>query len=436
MSLSEPAIARRELLRLGLGAGLGIAAPRFAWALDAAEPAMPNLTALLDEWTGPGKFPGILASLGLPGRPAHYVARGTDGFTDFDPMGPDSLYRIYSMTKPITGMAAMMLIGDGKMTLDQPLGDILPKYARMQVQVTPDGSITDLRPAKAAITIRHLLTHTAGLGYSLVQTGPLKKAMEDAGVVAGQISRIPIPGLDRGKAAPSLELFADRLAALPLVYDPGTVWSYSLGLDLMGRVIEVVSGKSFDNFLQERMFGPCGMTSTFFQVPQTEARRLVTSYGVFNGLFVPVDPGDTSIFLDPPPFPTGGSGLVSSPRDYDRFLQMLAGFGMVGGTRVMSEAAVRLGTGNLLPPAIKTVDLYGIPGHFGAGGRLGIGAEDGIFGWSGAAGTVATVDMKRGIRAQLFPQFMPPNATTLLAEYQKALQADVMLMTNQTGNQP
>ena len=419
---------RRAALRLGVFAGLGaISLPRLAFAADQPA-AWPRLTELVERWVGPGRFPGMVVALGLAGRDPEFIARGADSFTDLDPQGPDSLYRIYSMTKPITGMATMMLIDEAKLRLDQPIAEILPRFAHMRVQTTYDGPITDVEAALRPITIRHLITHTSGLGYSIVQTGPIKTAYEAAGLVPGQISRTPVAGLDRGKAIGSLEAFADGLAEMPLVYQPGSKWSYSVGLDLMGRVIEVVSGQPFDRFLQERLFDPLGMTSTFFQVPAKDAARLTTNFGAFGQALAPIDPGDGSIYLDKPPFPFGGAGLVSSPRDYDRFLHMLANYGQLGGRRVMSEAAVRLGTSNLLPAGVAGPVFTGAPGGFGAGGRVGLGAEEGIFGWAGAAGTVGTVDMRRGLRAGIYVQFMPPQANTLLAEYQKALQADLVAL--------
>jgi CubicO group peptidase (beta-lactamase class C family) len=418
-------LGRRELLRLAAMAGLGAAfLPRLAWA--AGQPDLsPQVSALIARWVGPGKFPGMVAALGLPGQETQFVASGTDSFTDFEEQGPDSLYRIYSMTKPVTGMAAMILIGEGKLRLDQPLSDILPKFAQMQVQRNYDGSITDLEPAKSQITIRELITHSAGIGYSIIQRGPLKEAFIQAGLVAGQVSRLSIPGLDRGQAVPSLTLFADRIAEMPLVYQPGTHWSYSNGLEVMGRVIELVSGMPFDAFLKQRLFDPLGMTSTWFQVPASEAKRLTTSYGALGANLIPIDPGATSIFLDKPPYPSGGAGLVSSPRDYDRFLQMLAAYGQIHGKHVMSEGAVRQGTSNLLPQGVAGPAMMGPASGFGAGGSVGLGTQDGIYGWYGAAGTTAMVDMKRGIRSAFYVQFMPPNANSLLSEYQKALQADL-----------
>jgi CubicO group peptidase (beta-lactamase class C family) len=423
---SSFAVRRRELLRMSAVAGLGtVLAPRLAWA--AAQPdLMAREEEVIGRWVGPGKFPGMVAALGLPGKSTQYAVRGTESFTDLDVLTPDSLFRIYSMTKPITGMAAMMLIDEGKIGLDQPLAEVLPQFGKMSVQVVPDGSITDVRPAKVQITMRHLLTHTSGLGYAIEQHGPLRQAMLDAGLAAGRISRTVIPGIETGHSVGSLEEFAEKLATLPLVYEPGTRWSYSVGLDLMGRVIEVVAGMPFDRFLQQRILDPAGMASTWFQVPSKEASRLTTNFGALGMTLFPIDPGHTSIYLDKPPAPFGGSGLVSSPRDYDRFLAMLADLGMAGRERVMSERAVRVGTGNLLPEGVAgPVTNTGLPSDFGAGGRVGKGAEQGIFGWAGAAGTVGAVDMRSGIRTGIYAQFMPPNSNNLLSEYQTALHQDV-----------
>lgn len=424
----EAALDRRAILQIGAMAGLGAAfMPKLAWA--ASQPDfLPSVRAVIEKWVGPGKFPGMVAALGIPGYETQYVARGSEGFIDQDPVSPDTLYRIYSMTKPVTGMAAMILIDEGKLGLDQPLADILPKFANMQVQVTPDGSLTDLRPAKKPILIRNLMTHTAGLAYPIIQKGPIVKMMEERGLVSGQVTRLDIPGLSRGKAVEGLENFADGMAEIPLVYEPGTKWSYSTGLDVLGRVIEIVSGLAFEDFLQERIFGPAGMDSTWFQVPKPESGRLATNYTVAAEKLIPIDTGEDSIYLDKPPYPFGGSGLVSTPRDYDRFLRMLANYGTLDGKRVMGELAVRVGTSNLLPDGVEGPTMLGPASHFGAGGRVGIGPEAGIFGWAGAAGTVGMVDMKHGLTSSIFVQFMPPTALPLLPEFQTALKADVMAL--------
>jgi CubicO group peptidase (beta-lactamase class C family) len=427
--LCDATLDRRGALGLALMAGLSAAlAP--ARVLGASAPELAgNLRAFAEKWVGPGKLPGMVIALGLPGRATRYIARGSEGFLDDDPMGPDTLFRIYSMTKPVTGLAAMLLVDEGKLALDQPIADFLPKFGKMMVQTTPDGSITDLRPAKSQITVRHLITHTSGLPYGIVQSGPIRDALFARGLIPGQVSRLEIPGLSRGNHVRGLAAFADGMANMPLVHEPGMKWSYSPGLDLMGHVIEVVTGQTFDAFLRERLFAPLGMNSTSFRVAPRDAPRLATNYGVVAGRLVPIDPPESSIFLDEPPFLFGGAGLVSTARDYDRFLRMIGGYGQFDGIRVMSEAAVRLATSNLLPEAVPKGSIMGMRlDAFGAGGRLGTGPDAGIFGWSGAAGTVGTVDMQSGLTSAIYVQFMPPNALEVLPEFQQALRADAITL--------
>ncbi|AKM07537.1 serine hydrolase domain-containing protein [Pelagerythrobacter marensis] len=425
------ALSRRAMLRGGalLGAGAALGTLPFGRAALAHAGHWPSVIALADEYVAARKVANMVAVLGWRQRAPDVIARGTLAIGQTAPAGIDSLYRIYSMTKPITGMATMMLIEDDRLSLDQPLAEILPAFADMQVQKTYDGSITDLEPAEQPITIRHLLTHTAGLGYSIIQKGPIKAAYERAGAVPGQVTRLPLGAVfGRGDPAPSLTAFADNLARLPLVAQPGTRWSYSVSLDLLGRVIEVASGKPFDVFLKERLFDPLGMTSTWFRVPQGEVGRLTTNYGVMNGRPLPLDPARASVFLDAPAFPFGGAGLVSSPRDYDRFLQMLVGYGQIGGKRVMSEAAVRLGTSNLLPEGVSTKGTFAEGSGFGAGGRVGLGEQAGTFGWGGAAGTVGFADLRRGLRAALFTQYMPSEAYPIHGAFPAAVVKDLAAM--------
>lgn len=424
--MQQISVSRRGFIgSLGLVAG-SMALPRMAWASAAAEARFPSVTGMLDGYVSSGKLPGMIAALGWGASEAPMdIARGTLAKGMAPAVEMDSLFRIYSMTKPITGMAAMMLVDEGKLRLDQPIADLLPAFGKMQVQVTPDGSMTDLRPARSQITVRHLLTHTAGLGYSIIQKGPIKDAYINAGLVPGQASRMRLPGMDAPKPLGSLAEFADVLATMPLVYEPGAVWSYSVALDLMGRVIEVASGKPFDVFLAERLFDPCGMTSTWFRVPGSEVGRLTTNYAAVGGALLPIDPAKASIYLDQPPYPFGGAGLVSSPRDYDRFLRMLLGFGRIDGRQVMSEAAVRLGTSNLLPAGTDLSQAFIKGNGFGAGGSVGLGEDAGTYGWAGAAGTVGFVNYRVGLRAGVYTQYMPSDAYPVHREFAKAVLADV-----------
>ena len=428
-SFSALSFDRRALLRGAGAGGLALLASAPAAQLLAREHGnWPAVRALIEDYVGNRKVANMVAHLGWGQAPATTIARGVETLGEPDLAGENSLYRVYSMTKPVTGMAVMKLVAEGALGLDQPLHEILPAFRDMRVQRVYDGPLDDTVPAERAITIRHLLTHTAGLGYGIIQQGPIKTAYERAGLVPGQVSRLPIPGLDRGKPAPSLEIFADRLAEMPLVGQPGERWRYSVSLDLLGRVIEVVTEQPFDAYLQDAIFAPAGMTSTFFRVPASEVGRLTTNYAVLGGRLLPLDPATASVFLDEPNFPYGGAGLVSSPADFDRFLRMLVGLGEVDGVRVMPEDAVRLGTSNLLPEGAVATDGLVDGGGFGAGGRVGTGVREGTYGWGGAAGTTAFVDMTRGLRAGMYTQFMPPGVYSAQTDFLDAVVADLVAM--------
>ncbi len=424
-----PDLSRRTLLRSGgyVAAGAALSGLPLGGALLAHKTAWTNVSSLAHDYVAKRKVANLLVTIGNgSGKEMELVGGGTLAFGSAAEVGSDTLYRIYSMTKPITGMAAMMLIDEGKFGLDTPLHEILPAFRDMKVQRQYDGAITadNLEPAKTPITIRHLLTHTAGLGYGIVQNGPIARTYEAQGLIPGQVSRLPIPGLDRGTPVGSLEAFADGLAELPLVLQPGTRWSYSVSLDLMGRVIEVVEGKPFDAVLQDRLFDPLGMTSTWFRVPETEKYRLTDNYGVMNGTALPIDPAAVSIYLDEPAFPFGGAGLVSSPTDYDKFLRMLLNYGMLDGKRVMSEEAVRVGTSNLMPAGVTTQGTWIEGQGHGAGGR----SVNGTFGWGGAAGTLAAVDFSHALRTALWTQYMPAESYPIRTEFLGALARDLGAM--------
>ncbi len=424
-----PPASRRSFLRSGAllagGAAFGtLPFGRAAFAHDVTE-SWPAVAALADKYVASRKLANLFLTFGWGEQPhAHTVGGGTLALGKPAAVDMDSLYRIYSMTKPITGMATMILIDEGKLGLDQPLPEILPAFRDMRVLVDPAGPLDETVPAIRPITIRQLLTHTAGLGYQIISKGPLQKAYNDAGLVGGRVSRMPIPGFPPVTPAPGLAAWADRLAELPLMYQPATKWSYSCSLDLLGRVIEVASGMEFEAFLKKRIFEPCGMTSTWMQVPASEAHRLTDNYGIVGGTPFPIDPAANSIYLDAPEVPTGGGGLVSSPRDYDRFQRMLLGYGRIDGKFVMSEEAVRVGTSNLVP---ATVDLTGSwiegEGH-GAGGR----SKGAQFGWGGAAGTLAAVDYDLGLRSCLWTQYMPSEAYPIREEFLAAMEQDLAAM--------
>ncbi|WP_343528522.1 serine hydrolase domain-containing protein [Sphingomonas sp.] len=410
-----------------------VAAPRSA----AAAMTLPATQALFDAYVRSGKMPGIVAAIGTPGQPPVFVSAGRTAIApDAAAVGPDSLWRVYSMTKPITAMAAMMLIEEGKLSLDQPLSDIYPAYGRMRVLTDPDTSL-ESRPATKPITIRNLLTHTAGLGYSIVTKGPLLKDYERLGIVPFA-ANAQVEASVRPTRPANLQQFAERVATLPLIAEPGTRWSYSIGLDLMAAVVEKVSGMPFEQFVQTRLFTPLKMTNSYWQVPASAANRLVSNYTFLGDTMVPIDPAATSVFLQAPSFPYGGAGLVMSARDYDRFLQMLQNGGQVDGVRVLKPETVKLAMSNLLPAGVSYGGVSGstggsgggVPTGFGAGGSVTLadtpgGPGKGTYGWGGAAGTVAYVDPTRGLRGTIMVNYIPADRYPLRRDLAAALYQDL-----------
>lgn len=427
--------SRRDLLRASAllgGAGALAALPFGAALAQAAEPAVaagqwPTVTALLDRYVTARKVSGMVAALGWRDAPPTFIARGLEGFDDKDPDSPQSMFRAYSMTKPLTGMAAMILIDQGKLKLDQPLADFAPEFAQMQVAIDPKKSLAAV-PAKSQITIRHLLTHTSGLGYAVVGKNKVGDELRRLGVNPGLISKRKIKGVNDGPPVPSADEFLRLAASVPLIAEPGTKWSYSMALDVLGLVIGRAAGMSFEAFLRERLLGPLGMTSSYFQVPASASDRLTTNYAYVFGRPFAFDRPGSSIFQEPVPFAFGGSGLVTSPADFDRFLAMLVNLGQSGSTRVMSEAAVRLGTSNLLPATADLTGTWVAGQQFGAGGIVGTGKDEGLYGWSGAAGTIGYAQMKLGLRTSLYVQYMPQDKLPILREFPKAVGADLTAM--------
>ena len=379
---------RRQLLttagQLGLLASLGGLNAR---AL-AAPASAATMQVFIDNLVAQRMAPGAVLAIGEDSAAPQFLRAGKLAFDSSFAVDADTLWRIHSQTKPVTGIAAMMLIGEGQLKLDQPVADFIPAFGKMRVLIDPDRSL-DARPATRTMTIRHLLTHTAGLGYTTpLNKGPLVDEYLRLGLSAGLGSRN-----ENRSAVSSLAEFAERLATLPLLAEPGTKWSYSCSLDLLGRVIEIVGGMPFDQFLEHRLFKPLGMRSTYFGVPQSERNRLVTSYQRDDRTLTEVDPGATSIYLDPAPVPYGGSGLVSSARDYDRFLAMLANRGTLDGVTILSPDNAALSMSNLLPAGVDMPvwEQMGLPtgAGFGAGGSVQLsGPGKGSFGWFGVAGSI------------------------------------------------
>ena len=392
---------------------------------------LPETQALFDRLVATNRTPGIAGAFGHGDGPTLYLSAGRIATDATAPAaGPDSLWRVYSMTKPITGMAAMLLVQDGRIRLDDPVSKYIPAFATMRVLTHPDTSLETV-PATRPITIRMLLTHSAGLSYNILAKGPLLKEAERLGVVPAQVNAEVEREARRTRPTSLLE-FANRAAQLPLIAQPGTRWSYSIGLDVMGAVIERASGMSFARFVQTRLLTPLKMTSTGWQVPAGQQGRFATLYVAAGGRLLPFDPAATSPYLNAPSFAYGGAGLVSSARDYDRFLHMIQDGGTLDGVEVMKPETVRLATSNLLPPGVTFTGYT--PGTqmgagFGAGGFVQLedvpgGAPRGTYSWSGAANTIAFVNTIDKTRGTAMVNMFPPGSLDLAKQVGATLRRD------------
>lgn len=413
------------VLAIAFGATEEAAAKQASPPSEIGNASLSALQGVFDAYVKTGKVPGVVAAIGQGDAPPTFVSAGRIARDPGAPAaGPDSLWRIYSMTKPITAAAAMILIQEGKLKLDEPVSDFIPAFKTMRVLDAREASLAS-HPATHPITIRNLLTHTSGLGYQIIGTGPLPREYQRLGLLGGRANA------EASKAQPkSLEEFADRVATVPLLAEPGTEWNYSISLDILGRVIEVASGVPFDRFVESRVLKPLGMNSTYWTLPRSEAGRLATLYGWQGDRSAAVEAGATSLWLDTPLAPYGGSGLVSSARDYDRFLRMLADGGALDGVRVLKRKTVALALSNLLPPGVRVVNnvtpAATVAEGFGAGGSLylndvpnGVGA--GTYGWFGAAGTIAFIDPKHNLRVTVMVNYAPMRQWPLYTDIIKAL---------------
>ncbi|MBN8501175.1 MAG: beta-lactamase family protein [Sphingomonadales bacterium] len=434
--MSDHDLSRRNLLRgtAWLGGALALSGLPSAQVLGRSMPRKadmipwPTVTAMLDKYVTERKVAGMVAELGWGDKPALTIARGKEGFDDKDAVGPNSLFRAYSQTKPVTGIAAMLLIEEGKLKLDQPIADFAPEFARMRVAIDPDKSL-DSRPTDKLITVRHLLTHTAGLGYAGIgKNKAITAELGRLGLVPAIVSAKPFPGQPITPPVPEADEFLRRTASVPLCFEPGRAWRYSMALDVLGLIIQRAAGaKSFAAFLQDRLFGPLGMDSTTFTVPDKSLPRLTTNYALMGSMRLPIDQPQSSIYRKPTPFAYGGAGLVTSPADFDRFLAMLVNDGLHRGKRIMKAETVALATSDLLPAGADLSGTWVVGQGFGAGGVSGKGKDEGLFGWSGAAGTIGFANRKLGLRTGLYVQYMPQETLPILSEFPKAVGQDLTL---------
>ena len=370
---------------------------------------------------GRERLPGAVIMIARRGKLAYAQALGFRDRQAGARMAADDVFRIYSMTKPLVSVAAMMLVEEGRIGLADPVGRYLPGMDRVQVSVARDGGGFENVPATRPMMVYDLLRHTSGLAYGeLTQNTPVREAYARAGLYL-QGTR------DYDSRTPTPEQFVQALAQAPLARQPGTTWEYSLSSDTLGRVVEAASGQRLEVFLEERLFRPLRMTGTGFSLPEGRAGKLAMHSGV--------DPASNNApvaMIDvsrPPGNASGGAGGVSSAGDYLRFAQMMANGGELDGVRILSPLTVRLMTSDhvagLAQPLSPGMLLLGTPGFgfgLGFGVRLADGGAlvpglEGQFTWAGYGGTYFWVDPK----AELVAVSMTAAPSVARAGYRRLL---------------
>ena len=343
---------------------------------------------------------GVVVAVARRGKLAMLEAFGKSDIAADKPMRPDAIFRIYSMTKPIVTVAAMQLVEEGKIKLDDPVSKYVPEFKDLRVHA---GSGDETVPTKREVTMRDLMRHTSGLTYGAFDNTPVDLLYRQANL------------LNRDG---TLAGFAGKLGKLPLLYQPGTHFQYSVSTDVLGHLIEVVSGQPLDDCLQARVFRPLGMRDTGFFVPADKLDRLAVNYGPGDkGELKVIDAPLTSPYRTRPKFLSGGGGLVSTARDYLRFCQMMLGEGELEGKRLLRPETVRDMTVNQLPPEALPMKLGALPLD-GMGFGLGFSVRMaptatapakslGEFGWGGAASTHFWICPKQDLAVVILQQYMP-----------------------------
>ncbi|MEO7206642.1 MAG: serine hydrolase domain-containing protein [Steroidobacteraceae bacterium] len=357
-----------------------------------------------------GDIPGVMC---LVWRRGELLQLGSAGLRNIEkqlPVERNTIFRIASMSKPVTTAAAMILMERGMLRLEDPITQWAPEFAAMQVLRRPDGPLQDTYPAPRTITVEDLMTHRSGLAYSFTARGPLAQAMKERFGFEFDSARTP-------------DEWMKTLASLPLSYAPGERFNYSHSTDLLGVIIGRATGLGTRAAMQQLLFDPLGMVDTDFWIPPEKRERAAVLYrSPAPGNFVPIDlPGFTD--ATPPFFSAGGQGLVSTVDDYLSFARMLLQGGEFGGTRVLAEASVRSMSTNRLTPAQRRNLQFGIPFFMGQGFGLGLSVIDdakcnawmgsggaGAFGWPGLFGGWWQADPARQSMMLWLQQTLPPQA--------------------------
>jgi CubicO group peptidase (beta-lactamase class C family) len=359
-----------------------------------------------------GRLAGFTVAVTRHGRVAHLAHHGRRDLDTDRPVTDDTLWRIYSMTKPITSVAAMMLYEQGALELTDPVSRFIPAFADARVYRSGPATAASTVPATEPVQVWHLLTHTSGLTYGFHHAHPVDEMYR----LQGYEYSVP-PGVDLATAC-------DAFARFPLLFEPGSAWNYGVSTDVLGRVVEVASGQPLDAFFAENILGPLGMDDTVWSVAEADLDRLATLYMAGPGGALVRNPMGVEA-TRPPTFFAGGGGLISSAGDYHRFTQMLLRGGELDGARLLGPRTVAYMTRNHLP-GNADLETFGRPifaesTYHGVGFGLGFSTvvdatvgkvltSEGEYAWGGLASTAFYVDPVEAVTAMFFTQFLPSSA--------------------------
>ena len=373
---------------------------------------------LRERYVDKGRLKGLAYTVFRRGEIAHQAVMGLADAERGAPLQDDAIYRIYSMTKPITSVALMMLVEQGLVALDDPVARFIPSWKNLGVFVTGMEGQWATRPCDRPMQVVDLLRHTSGLTY-----GFQYRTNVDAAYRRAKIGVV-------GKTA-NLEEMIDILSGIPLEFSPGSAWNYSVSTDVIGYLVGKISGMPFETFLEERLFKPLGMVDTGFSVPSAQQHRLTACYNRGPGGITLQDDPTRSPYLEPPVLVSGGGGLVSTMADYLRFCRMILNRGELDGVRYLSPKTVALMGANHLPGGGSLTDmsqsLFSEATYAGVGFGLGfattidcaatlVQGSDGDLWWGGMASTFFWIDPKEDLIAILMTQLMPSGAYPIRRE--------------------
>ncbi len=373
----------------------------------------------MQQWVDSGKLAGMVACVMRKGELAFAEVAGKADVARNKPMRPDTIFRIYSMTKPLTSTAIMMLYEEGRFQLDDPISKFIPAFADMRVFAGGSRGKIDSVPAEREITFRDLLTHTSGLTYGFMESNPVDALYRDKE-----------NGVDFQTSTTSLEQLVERLATFPLIAQPGRAWNYSVATDVLGYLVEVISGQPFEVFLKDKVIKPLGMVDTDFHVPAVKHERFAANYSAGpGGRLDLIDDPAKSRYLAPRTVNSGGGGLVSTASDYLRFCRFMLNKGELDGARLLGRKTVELMTMNHLKgdmadmgmPRFSESTYYGI--GFGLGfsvtidpAKAQIVGSPGEYAWGGAASTAFWIDPREDMAVVLLTQLMPSSTYPIRRE--------------------